>query len=475
MASIKVNLVWNSLRTATTLLFPLITFPYISRVLGPENVGLFTYVTAISAYFCIFATMGFPLYGIREIANVKDDPKKFETIVCSIFSINAVFSTLVFLIYLIFSYVVSGENFVLYFIVGLSILFSCISFNWFYQGIEDFRYITVVSVFVKSFALICLIVFVDSKTDLLAYAVITIFATCGNYIINLIRIRRYAKLHFTLKDAFKHIKGASYLFLGTIAVSLYTNLNSIMIGAFSSMVAVGYFTSGNKIVQILLTVIATITTTLIPRMSYLVENGKEEDALKLQIKAINLINYLSFPLVAGLIIFAKPIVLLLCGEEFLPSVEVLRILSLLLIIIPWSSFLGFQILYPVKKEKLGGIAVFIGAIVNLVCNYFFITKYGYIGVCISVILAETVITVAHYVFSLKYMRLRLIDFIPIKAIIATIVMAILIFYLLKISDDIIFVLIWSVIGAIVYFVSLLLLRDKFIKEVFIKSYIQIRK
>ena len=180
MASLKKNIFWNSVRVGSNLVFPLVTFPYVSRVLGPDTIGLFNYVTAIAAYFTLFASLGFPIYGVREIANVKDKPEEFGNIVNSIFTANVIATFIVYLAYFVVALLISGEYLLLYFIIGLSVLMSCISFDWFYQGIEDFRYITVRSLIIKVISIVGLFIFVHDKSDLLAYAILSIVGTCGN-------------------------------------------------------------------------------------------------------------------------------------------------------------------------------------------------------------------------------------------------------------------------------------------------------
>lgn len=464
MASLKKNIIWNSIRTGSNLIFPLITFPYVSRVLGPETVGLFNYVTAIATYFTLFASLGFPIYGIREIANVKDNPEKFPRIVNAIFTANCLATFIVYLAYIIMSIIIGGDNILLYSIIGLSVLMSCISFDWFYQGIEDFQYITIRSLITKFISIIGLFIFVHNPTDLIAYAILSIIGTCGNNILNLCRIRKYLKLRFSFIDCWKHTKGASTLFLGTIAVSLYTQLNSIMVGAIGSMTAVGYFTTGNKIIQLIMTIITAVTSTIIPRMSYLIGNNKEEEAILLQKKVVHLLTYIGLPMTGGLIVLAKPIILLLSGEEFLPAVIILQILASLLIIIPLSSFLGLQILYPMHKEKYGNYAVIIGAIVNIILNSFLIPLWGHIGVAISVLCAETIITIVHYLFATKYMKLHLKDFLPTNALIATVIMTILTYYLRLKFTTLFYLPMICFCGILIYLTILIVLKDKFIKE-----------
>lgn len=468
MPSLKKNIFWNSLRTGSNLLFPLVTFPYVSRVLGPEPIGLFNYVTAIAAYFTLFASLGFPIYGVREIANVKDNPNKFTAIVNAIFTANLLATLVVYAIYVVTSIVIGGDNQLLYFIIGLSVLMSCISFDWFYQGIEDFKYITIRSLVIKVISIAALFVFVRSEKDVIPYAILTIAGTCGNNILNWIRINRYVKLRISFNDCWKHTKGALTLFLGTIVVSLYTNLNNIMVGALGTMSDVGYFSTGNKVIHILMTIITAITATIIPRMSYLVGNGKNKEALELQKKTINLINYIGLPLIAGIIIFAKPVILLISGKQFLPSVTVLQILSSLLIIIPWSSFLGYQVLIPARKEKYGNYCVMIGAATNLILNFFLIPVYSYIGVALSVVCAEFIITLTHYLFSMKYMELTFKDFVPFKAIVATILMSVILFICNKFTTNYLLVVLWTIVGALTYFACLLVLKDRFTKEIIFK-------
>ena len=284
MASLKKNIFYNSIRVGSNLVFPLVTFPYVTRIMGPDTLGLFNYITAIAGYFTLFASLGFPIYGIREVAQSKDDPVKLQSATNAIFTANTLACLVVYVVYFIASLLLahSEHDFWLYFVLGLSVLLSCISFDWFYQGVEDFKYITIRSIAIKLISIVCLFIFVRTQDDILPYAILTIAGTCGNNILNLIRIRKYVKLKISFLDCRKHTKGASVLFLGTIAVSLYTNLNSVMVGALGTMAAVAFFTTGNKLVQMLMTVLGAITSSIIPRMAYLVGKGDEKEAIALQ-------------------------------------------------------------------------------------------------------------------------------------------------------------------------------------------------
>lgn len=466
MASLKKNIFYNSIRVGSNLVFPLVTFPYVTRIMGPDSLGLFNYVTAIAGYFTLFASLGFPIYGIREVAQSKDNPEKLQIATNAIFTANTIACLIVYAAYFATSFFLahSASDFWLYFVLGLSVLMSCISFDWFYQGIEDFKFITIRSIVIKILSIVCLFIFVKSQQDILPYAILTIAGTCGNNILNLIRLRKYVKLSFTLKDCWKHTKGASVLFLGTIAVSLYSNLNSVMVGALGTMAAVAYFTTGNKLVQMLMTVLGAITSTIIPRMAYLIGKGDEDEAVALQKKTLNLLLYVSVPMVLSIIALAHPLILLFGGQEFLPAVPVMQILSSLLLIITLSGFLGNQILIPMHKEKYGNYCVGAGAITNLVVNFFLIPSLGEIGVAIAVVLAEIAVTALHFVFANRYMKLGWRDFVPMKCIVASLVMFAVLYATNSIDVSPIFCCVWALVGIVVYMICLLLMKDKYFKE-----------
>lgn len=468
MASLKNNILYNSIQVASNLIFPLITFPYVTRLFGPEKLGVFNYVTSIVGYFTLFASLGFPLYGTREIAQVKNDPKQLQSTLNAIFTANVISCLIIFLIY-IFSLLfliddTNGENKLLYLILGLSIPMSCMSLNWFYQGVEDFKYITSRNIIIKIISIVCLFLFVKNQDHLLRYAILTIAGTCGNNFLNLIHIKKYTKLHFTFKNCWKHTKGASVLFLGTVAVSLYTNLNSVMVGALGTMAAVAYFVIGNRLVQMLMSILNAITSTLIPRMSYLVGKGDQLQALTLQRKSLNLLLYVSIPMTLGLIALAEPIILLFGGSDYIPSVRVMQILAPLLIIITLSGFLGHQVLVPLRLEKYGNYCVIIGASVNLFLNIFLIKLFGEVGVAISVLIAETVVTIMHFIFAHKHTKLKFIDFIPYRSIFASLVMFLLIKTTYSFNYPPYFSLFWILGGVLAYMLILIILKDRFVLD-----------
>ena len=428
MASLAKNILWNSIRVASNILFPLVTFPYIARVLGPEGKGEFDYVYAIVQYFILFANLGFPLYGIREISKNRENRQDLSSAVSGIFTANIISASICGVAFLLFCQTVVPEERMLYYVLGISILFSCIQFDWFYQGVEDFKYITIRSLIIKFLSVIALFIFVHSKNDLVAYAIISVIGVFGNNIFNLFHLRKFADLRFSLSNCWYHTRGASTLFLGSIAVSFYTQLNTVMLGALGSNEAVGYFTAGNKMVHLILSVIVAVLSTIIPRISYQLGTGKVEEGKMLQKKVFNLTLYVSYPITVGLIFLAGDVVMLLAGDQYGPSIPALQVLSCLIVAIPISQFLGLQVLYPVRKEKYGNYATISGAVTNLLLNYYLISTYSYMGVAVAVVLSESVVTIVHYYYARHYMTISLYDFLPRNCVIALVVMGLFLLF-----------------------------------------------
>ena len=455
------------IRVGSNIVFPLITFPYTARVLGPAVKGEYDYVYAIVSYFILFANLGFPIYGIREISKRRDSRTDISETVSSIFTTNLISVTIALFSYAVLFIFMPDDEHLLFAVAGISILLSCIQFDWFYQGVEDFRYITIRSLIVKTLSLIALFCFVRTKNDLIVFAFISVIGEFGNNIFNLLRIGKYADLKIIFKNNFTHVRGASALFFGTVAVSFYTQLNTVMLGMLDTKESVGYFTAGNKMVHLILSVITAMLATIIPRISYQLGTGKKEEGVKLQQKVLKLTLYLGYPLMVVLYFLAGDIISLLAGDQYFPAIPALKILSSLVVIIPLSNFLGLQVLFPIKKEKYGTYAVVSGAIANIMLNYILVVYYSFIGISLAVVISEFVVTFVHYYFARRYFKMSINDFLPHNCIVAVIAMSILLVisnYMY--SDFNIISLIIKGGGAVLFYISILyLMHDELCFEI----------
>lgn len=463
MARLRENIIWNSIRVGSNIIFPLITFPYASRILGPASIGLFNYAFAIASYFTLIASFGFNIWGTREVAIVRNNNDGLNQVTNQIFTASILTTLISIFLYVILCYFIIKDNYCLFLIVGVSILMTSISFEWFYQGIEDFKYVTIRGIIVKTICLISLFLWVKTPDDLLQYSIITISATCGNNIINIFYLKKYIKVALNFKNLKYHISGSAVLFLGSVAVSFYSYINDILIGIFAGMESVGYFSTGNKIVYIIISVINVITLSVTPRITNLIGNGNEKESAKLQYDSILLISHITIPIFVLLFVLAEPIILLFAGDKFLGSVPIIKILSLIVVIIPLSSFFSNLVLIPNRKEKYTNISLVSGAVVNILSALILLPVYSYIGEAIALLCAEFVVCLINFLYSRNYVDNKNIlkSLLPPKVILASVFMGILLFFILNLNipPSLVFVLILVGIG--IYLTFLRFLKDEF--------------
>ena len=281
MASLKTNVILNYINTITGIIFPVITFPYASRILLPDGIGVVNFQISIINYIVLFTSLGIPLYAVKEIAKYRDN--------ITIRNKTAVEITILSLLLCLFGYVAVAligklvpqieANIALFYILSLTILFTALGVNWFYQAIEDFKFITTRAVLIRTIAAASLFLFVKDKSDLLIYGAITVGSTVGNNLINFIHLRKYIHLP-TIKglklNIFKHLKPALRIFVLNLIISIYVQLNTIMLGFMDGDYAVGIYTAGNKIPHIILSLVTSMGAVLLPRCSNLVATGKIE-------------------------------------------------------------------------------------------------------------------------------------------------------------------------------------------------------
>lgn len=434
MASLANNVFWNSVRVGSNLLFPLITFPYTSRVFGPEIKGEFEYVTAVVSYFVLVANLGFPMYGVREVSNNRDSSFDLEKCTNGIFTANVLTASVVTLLFIIFCFTfASSELLYLYLITGTSILLSCIQLDWFFQGVEDYKYITIRSVIIKFLSVIALFIFVRTREDLLLYAILNVIGTLGNNVYNLYRIRYFINMHFVPSEAWIHIKGSLTLFLAAVIVSFYTQINTVMLGVLDTHMSVGLFAAGNKMIHMVLTIITGALAAIIPRITYSVSQRDKAEAERIQHATLNMMLIICLPLCFGTIIMAKEIILIMAGNQFLPAVSLVRLISPLILLITLSNFFGNHVLYAEKKENLGNYCGLIGAFANILLNFVLIQKFSFIGVGIATLVAEFIVTVSAWWFARCYCNLPLRLFFPPKIVISAVIMIVCMLVVRKLS------------------------------------------
>lgn len=396
--SLKLNFIMNAMLTMSSFIFPLITFPYVSRVLGPGGTGRVDFATSLIAYFLMFAQLGIPTYGVRACAKVRDDKHLLTKTAQELLIINLVMSVIsyaVLFLGLIFVPVLREDR-LLYLVVSLTIIFSTIGMEWLYKALEQYTYITIRSILFKFVSLAAMFLLVRQKDDYVIYGGITILASSASYLMNFFHARKYIGLRPVGGYEFSpHLKAVMVFFAMACATTVYTNLDKVMLGVMISpdSVYVGYYGASARIKSILVGIVTSLGTVLLPRASYYVEHGQMDEFRRISRKALNFVIMAATPLMLYFIFFARQGILLLSGEEYLGAVLPMQIIMPTLLFIGLTNILGIQILVPTGREKMVLYSVIVGAAVDVVCNLLLIPKFAATGASMSNMLAEAAVLV----------------------------------------------------------------------------------
>ena len=401
--SLKVNFVFNLINTILGLVFPLITFPYVTRVLLPEGIGQVQFFQSIINYIALFSALGIPLYAVKEIARVRDNIEDRNKTAVEILCLYTLLSLIGYIVVFSIAFFVSrvSVNYPLFLVLSLHIILVAIGSEWFYQGIEVFGYITVRSVIVRVLSLIALFVFVKSENDLLIYGLLLVLAEAGNNVLNFIHLRKYIDLRripWRDLNISRHIRPSLRIFALNVIVSIYVYLDSIMLGFLCNNESVGYYTAATRLTRALSGFAGALGGVLLPRLSNYAGKGDQNSFNQVANKSMSLINMLTIPMSFGLIVCAPLIIDVFCGTAFVPAIRTLQIISPILIFLGISSITGTRVLYSLDQERIVIICTSIGAVLNLCLNFILIPMLKQDGAAIASIIAE-----ASVAFSMLYL------------------------------------------------------------------------
>ena len=398
--SLKLNFIMNAILTMSSFIFPLITFPYISRILLPVGTGKVSFATSLISYFTMFAQLGIPTYGIRACAKVRDDKEELSRTVQELFIINLIMTVLAYVVLflaLMFVPRLQDEK-LLYIIVSFTIIFNTIGMEWLYKALEQYTYITVRSIIFKFIALIAMFVLVKQQSDYVIYGGISIFAASASNILNFINARKYVYLRPLGNYNFKkHLNAVMVFFAMSCATTIYTHLDTVMLGFMATDADVGYYNAAVKIKTVLVSIVTSLGTVLLPRASYYVENNMMDQFKKITQKALNFVFLLAIPLMIYFIIFAKWGIYFLSGTAYTDSIIPMQIIMPTLLFIGITNILGIQILVPLGKEKTVLYSEIAGAIVDLIINILLIPQFKAAGAAIGTLAAEIVVFIYQYI------------------------------------------------------------------------------
>lgn len=392
--SIKKNFIMNCILVVPNLLFPLITLPYASRILLPYGIGQITFATSVVSYFSLFTTMGIPVYGVRIVAQSKDNKQQMSANVLEILLINIFMIVIVGSIFVLF--VIKSNSSIngrlIYLILGTTLWAEPLGIEWLYKGLEKYAYMAIRSLVFKTLALFGIFIFVKSPDDSLQYAFFSVLGTLGSNIFNLISVHKHiCKVQINIKNCLIHIKPIIIFFSMNIATTIYTNMDNIMLGIISGAAEVGYYSIAVKIRSLLLSVVTALGIVLLPRTSYYVEKEMYVQFYQVCQKALNFICIISFPIVVFFTITADSCVEILAGNNFSSSVTALIIILPTVILVGFSNLTGIQMLVPLHKENVVLKSVVCGALTDFLLNIIMLPLFKANGAAASTLISEVIV------------------------------------------------------------------------------------
>lgn len=410
--SVKYNLLMSIILKISTFIFPLITLPYISRTLGAIGNGKVAFATSVMAYFSMFAQLGIPIYGIRVCAMCRDDKEELSKTVQELFIINMVSTTITFVLVIASVFVIPQLNreLPLMLIMSSSIVLTTIGIEWVYQAIEQYSYITFRNIVFKVISICLMFIFIHSKTDYLLYGIVCIIGSYGSYLLNFINARKYINFRKKYKLELKrHLKPVFVFFALSVAVSIYTNMDTVMLGIISTDQEVGYYNLAVKIKIILSYVVSALGSVLLPRISYYVKNNMKNELMQMLKKSFHFVVIISVPLSCFFVLTASQVINVLGGTEYIPAIHCMQVIMLSLMPIGLGNIACVQILAPMEMEKYTMYSTIVGAIVNFILNYFLISLFGATGAAIATVITETLVMLIQIYMSRKIYK-HIIDY-----------------------------------------------------------------
>jgi O-antigen/teichoic acid export membrane protein len=389
--SIKANFIYQSGYQILTILLPMLTSPYIARVLGADGIGVYSYTYSIVSYFVIFAKLGLHNYGNRCVASIRDDQKKLNQTFSDLYSLHVIVSVLILAAYLFYVSFFVREYKSIFIIQGLYLIGQLLDINWFYFGIEKFKLTVTRNTAIKILTVFCVFLFVRTKNDLWKYVLILAAGSAISESLVWFFLRRFVK--FVCPDVHsykKHIKPLLILFIPSIAVSVYKVMDKVMLGSMSSTFEVGLYENAEKIINISLGFVTALGTVMLPRMSNLVATGHVNESKQMIQKSSRFILILSYAMCFGIIGVSGIFPVVFWGNEFEGCGILLIGLAVSLPFTAIANVARTQILIPQHREKAFVVAVCIGAIVNFIINLICILQFAAFGAVIGTICAEGV-------------------------------------------------------------------------------------
>ena len=461
--SLVKNYLYNLTYQILIIILPLITASYLARVLGPTGNGIYIYTYTIVNYFILFGSLGISMYGQREIAYLQNDKIKRKKTFIELVIFRFIAITIAAIIYYIY-FMKKGEYVVYYRILFFELLAAGFDISWFFQGMEDFKKTVIRNITVRLTSVALIFIFVKQQSDLNKYLAIYAFADLlGNMSLWLYLPKYFKGIKVDNINLTKQIPAIILLFVPQIANKIYNMLDTTMLGRIIvDKSETGFYEQGQKIIRVLLTVVTSLGTVMVPRMANMFANGEKENISKYMKKSFNFTYMLSFPIMFGLIAISKDFVPWFFGPGYTKVIILMNIIVPIILLMGIANILGTQYLLPTKRQKEFSISVLGGIIVNFILNYIMIHLWKSIGACIATVVSQLVVDAIQCYYVKDEINLKEMFKLSYKYLFAGIMMFICCMIVRIICSGFICFIIQIIVGIIVYLGILIIFKDEFI-------------
>lgn len=468
--SVQFNFIMNAILTVSSFVFPMITFPYASRVLLVENYGKVTFATSVLTYFAMFAALGIPNYGIRACARVRDDKVKLSRTAQELMIINLITSAITYVAFFVSLIFVKRfqQDSTLLIINSVSILLNTLGVTWLYSALEQYSYITVRNIVCKIISIILMFIFVHNPSDYVIYGAIAMVASGGSNLLNFLNLRKCIILKPLGNYHFKqHLKPIFIFFATSVAISVYTNLDTVMLGFMTDDIQTGLYGASVKVKNLLTGVVSSLGNVLLPRLSLYVSNQESDKFYETLSKVLNFLLLISLPLTIYFVFYSRTSILLFSGVEYEGATLPMQLLMPTVFLIAISGLTGNQMLVPLGRERVVMTSVICGALVDFGLNWIFIPKWGAAGAAAATLVTEFVVLAVQLFFlrSLAWKVARGVRYRPILvSLLAATAVGFLTYRFLHIPSYFWTLAVSAVLFFGTYFVLLLLQKEPFLCE-----------
>lgn len=461
--SVTENYIYNILYQVLVTALPILTTPYIARVLGLNAVGIHSYTEGIVTYFMLLGALGTAMYGTRAVAYDRNDSEKMTQTALEIILLRFILMGIALAVF-VAGFCIKNEYAYIYRIQIINIAATAFDISWFFQGVEDFKSITLRNMLVKAVYVIFLFVFIKKPSDLVYYVLLIVASTLFGNLVMWFYLKRYL-----VKGAFKkpirlfaHLKGSVKLFIPQITNYVYALLDRSMLKWMTGNTDnVGIYDQAQRLIRAITGVLQSVGYVMLARISNLTSQNNIDEIKQYIRKSLNFTLFLALPIMFGILGTADDFIPLFLGDEYLAVIPVLKILSVLVLTMSLNSVLGVQLLISVGKENRYAVATTAGAVVNVAVNVITIPLYGVLGACISSITAELIVFSISFFYARKYLDLRQIFKDNIIPFLTSAVMYIIILLLHRLDINFVLRLFAEVaVGTVFYFTVMILTRNE---------------